>query len=69
MGFFGKMCEKKSVVENVNLVNNGYVKQRYKDILDINWKIIESSNEIEVVLEAKSENFLAMGFKPINLDR
>ena len=69
MGFFGKMCEKKSVVKNVNLVNNGYVKQRYKDILDINWKIIESSNEIEVVLEAKSENFLAMGFKPTNLDR
>ena len=35
----------------------------------MNWKIIESSNEIEVVLQAKTENFVAFGFKPNDLDR
>ena len=63
MGYFGKDCQNQSPwTGKVNLENNGYVKRNFKDIFDIYWKII--GNEIEVVMQAATENFVAVGFRP-----
>ena len=63
MGYFGKNCQNHSPwTGKVNLENNGYVKRNFKDIFDIYWKII--GNEIEVVMQAATENFVAVGFRP-----
>ena len=63
MGYFGKNCQNQSPwTGKVNLENNGYVKRNFKDIFDIYWKII--GNEIEVVMQAATENFVAVGFRP-----
>ena len=68
MGYFGKNCQNQSpLTGKVNLENNGYVKRNFKDIFDIYWKII--GNEIEVVMQAATENFVAVGFRPENAQK
>ena len=69
LGFFGKYCENKSVLDKpLKLVDNGYNKANYKGVIDLYWKVIEESNELEMVMQAKTENYVAVGFKPAGID-
>ena len=73
MGFFGDGCSKPSAlnakISDGVLESSAYQKRALKESGNMYWKILEDSNEIEVVLKMKTASYAAVGWKPSDIEK
>ena len=71
MGHHGAKCDKASDLDKKFGSNDlaGHEKREVSDRLSIFWKVLDASQELEVVLKLKGTTFVAMGMRPRNTDK
>lgn len=71
MGYHGAKCDRSSNLSRKFASNDlvSYEKREVSDRLSIFWKVLDASQELEVVLKLKGTTFVAMGMRPRNTDK
>lgn len=67
LGFFGHGCNKKSPFRNTDIDFSVYKNKQLSPDFKLFWRILEDSKEIEVVMQANSTTWIAVGWRPRKL--
>ncbi|XP_078670099.1 uncharacterized protein LOC144910655 [Branchiostoma floridae x Branchiostoma belcheri] len=66
-GWFGETCSSSSDITTTDVDTSDYFHRELTDGFDLYWKIIQTSSEIEVMLQAEGMGWVAMGWRPSGL--
>ncbi|KAK2722151.1 hypothetical protein QYM36_002636 [Artemia franciscana] len=67
-GWFGPGCASKSPIKNGRIDHDAYQKRKLHDDLTLYWRTIKDGEEIEFALIAKGTSYVALGWRPADLD-
>ena len=65
-GYFGSKCERKSSIRKIDVgdLSEGYQTRKLSDRFQMFWKINQQSKTMRVVLKAKTNSYVALGWRP-----
>jgi hypothetical protein len=69
LGYFGKYCEQESSVREKLSSFSSYKSVDLSDSMTLYWKILETSNEIEMVAKSTSKTWIAIGWRPNGINK
>ena len=69
LGYFGKYCKQESAFKEKLKSFDSYKSVELSDSMSFYWKILESSNTIEMVVKSTSKTWIAIGWRPSSLDK
>ena len=68
-GFYGRYCELESVINERITSFSSYKSVDMSKSFKIYWKVIEESQEIEIIVRSTSKSWIAVGWRPTNLTK
>lgn len=63
-GWFGDKCEKESPIKTATFPLDDYFTKDLSKDFSLYWKILQKSNELEIVLRGNGTSYLAIGWRP-----
>lgn len=68
-GWFGRGCNKRSPYKSNDIDLSGYMMKELSPDYKMYWRLLETQQEIEVILKVNSTTWVAMGWRPLTMTK